>query len=118
MKTYIVERNLSGLEFADIFRLASAAYRAAATLSSDGGRVYYLGSTFLPEDGRCLCLFEADCIDVVDRLNRAEALPFDRISRAFSIPSPTVMDRSLPWGQSSSRKVAASNTRRTSSLNP
>jgi hypothetical protein len=118
MKTFIVERNLSGFEFADVFRLASAAYRAATSLSSEGNRIYYLGSTFLPEDGRCLCLFEADCIDVVDRLNRTEALPFERIRRAFSIPSPTVMDRSLPWDQSSNRAVAASNTRRTSSLNP
>jgi hypothetical protein len=118
MKTFIVERNLSGFECADVFRLASAAHRAATSLSGGGTRVYYLGSTFLPEDGRCLCLFEADCIDVVDCLNRAEVLPFERIRRAFSIPSPTVMDQFLPWDQNSSRRVAASNTPRTSSLNP
>lgn len=118
MRTFIVERNRSGFEFADVFRLASAAYRAATSLSSEGNRVHYLGSTILPEDGRCLCLFEADCIDVVDRLNRTEVLPFERIGRTFSIPYPTVMDRFLPWDQSSSRQAAASNTRRTSSLNP
>ncbi len=102
METFIVERKLPGFQFADVFLLASAAHRAAKSLRCDGKQIYYLGSTFLPEDGRCLCVFEADCADVLDGMNRTQKLPFERISRALLIPSPTDADQFLALDQRSS----------------
>ncbi|MGL5011562.1 MAG: nickel-binding protein [Paracoccaceae bacterium] len=85
MRTFLVERDLEGINMADLHGLTAASLRHAALMREDGDRIYYLGSTFLPDDGRCLCLFEAKNADMVASLNRAAHLPAERIVPAMAL---------------------------------
>jgi len=53
MGAFMVERNLMGISME---ALASA--QAAAIAKTEGTEVTYVRSTFVPEDGRCFCLFK------------------------------------------------------------
>lgn len=85
MQVFLVERDLSGTSLSDLSAVKAAAIRQAEKMYNDGDRVRYIRSTFVPEDGRCLCLFEAKNIDIVTQLNRDALLPFDRILVALDI---------------------------------
>ena len=45
----------------------------------------YIRSTFAPEDGRCMCLFEAANADSVKRLNDEAKLPYSQIVEALDL---------------------------------
>jgi hypothetical protein len=45
----------------------------------EGDRIYFLGSTYLPVDGLCLCLFTAKNADVVANHSQIARLPVRRI---------------------------------------
>jgi hypothetical protein len=62
--------------------LELAAERAAA----EGGPVRYVSGTYLPEDGRLLCVFAAPSIDAVRSVLWATSLPTVRIGPAVSLP--------------------------------
>jgi hypothetical protein len=85
MQIFMVERDLNGISMADLAGAKAAAIRQAEKMYDDGDRVRYIRSTFMPEDGRCLCLFEAKNADVVTQLNREANLPFDRIVPAMEM---------------------------------
>ncbi len=85
MHVFMVERDLSGTTLSDLNSYKAAAIRQAEKMYEAGDRVRYLGSTFVPDDGRCLCLFEAKNIDIVTQLNRDALLPFERILEAMDI---------------------------------
>jgi hypothetical protein len=85
MQVFMVERDLRGTSLSDLNSYKAAAIRQAEKMYDDGDRVRYIRSTFVPEDGRCLCLFEAKNIDIVTQLNREALLPFERIFVALDI---------------------------------
>ena len=85
MQYFMVERDLSGTSLVDLNGVTAAAIRQAEKMYDAGDRVRYIRSTFIPEDGRCLCLFEAKDANVVLQLNRDARLPFDRIVAATEI---------------------------------
>jgi Protein of unknown function (DUF4242) len=82
MQTFLVERDMAGIGLAVLHSAKAAAVRQAQRMTDDGDRVDYLGSTFVPGDGRCLCLFRAKNAAVVQTLNRDAGLPFERIVAA------------------------------------
>ena len=45
----------------------------------------YIRSTFAPEDGRCMCLFEARSAEDVKRLNDDAKLPYSRVVEALDL---------------------------------
>jgi len=47
--------------------------------------VRYLRSTFVPEEGSCMCLFSAERPEDVKRLNETARIPFDRIVPALDL---------------------------------
>jgi hypothetical protein len=59
-----------------------AAISKAAEMTSKGTDISYLRSTFAPEDGRCMCLFDAVS---VKRLNDDAGLPYHRIVPALDL---------------------------------
>ncbi len=79
MQVFMVERDFEGILMADLASTKDAAMRQAQKMYDDGDRVRYIRSTYVPEDGRCLCLFEAKNADIVIQLNREARLPFERI---------------------------------------
>lgn len=85
MQIFLVERDLSGTSLSDLNSYKAAAIRQAEKMYDAGDRVRYIRSTYVPQDGRCLCLFEAKNIDIVTQLNRDALLPFERILVAMDI---------------------------------
>jgi hypothetical protein len=68
--------------------LAAAQKRAIETsqkMSEDGTQVRYIRSTFIPEDGSCMCLFAAERSEDVKRVNERANIPFDRIVPALDL---------------------------------
>ncbi len=65
------------------------AERAAAAMSerytANGKPVRYLSSTFVPEEGHCMSLFEARSAKIVQEVNEAANLPFTRIIEAVEL---------------------------------
>lgn len=85
MTVYMVERNLKGISMDQLAGAQKAAIGKAAEMTADGDNIRYIRSTFAPEDGTCLCLFEAGGHAQVKRLNEEAGLPFNRIVEALDL---------------------------------
>ena len=85
MNVYMVERELKGISMEDLGGAQKAAIGKAAEMSGSGRGVRYLRSTFTPEDGRCMCLFEAGSEADVKRLNDEAGIPYSRIVPALDL---------------------------------
>jgi len=85
MSTFMVERDLSGISMDALSGAQKAAIEKGEELSAEGTPVRYLRSTFAPEDGRCMCLFEAPTSQHVKELNEAAKIPFSRIVEALDL---------------------------------
>jgi hypothetical protein len=81
----MVERNLSGISMDALGGAQRAAIAKGQELSAEGTPVKYLRSMFAPDDGRCMCLFEAERSEDVKRLNDEAGLPYDRIVPAMDL---------------------------------
>jgi hypothetical protein len=85
VRTYLVERFLSGDPAERLSDVAIRAQVACRALAGEGFSVRYLGSTLLPGDETCFCLFEGPTEEAVARANELGGLPFERISEAVSV---------------------------------
>ena len=85
MSVYMVERSLKGIAMNDLAAAQKAAIATARQYTSEGTRVRYIRSTFVPESGVCMCLFEADTLEAVTGVNETAGLPFNRIVEALDL---------------------------------
>ena len=85
MTVYMVERNLKGIAMGDLAAAQKAAISTAHAYAAKGTPMRYIRSTFAPEDGRCMCLFEAGNADDVKRLNDEAKLPYTRVVEALDL---------------------------------
>ena len=85
MTVYMVERNLKGISMDELAGAQKAAIARAQSMRQDGTDIHYLRSTFAPEDGRCMCLFEAGSSGDVQRLNDDAGLPYERVVEAYDL---------------------------------
>lgn len=85
MSVYMVERNLKGISMEDLGGAQKAAIGKAEEMTAAGTDVRYIRSTFAPDDGRCMCLFEAGSEAAVKRLNDEAGLPYDRVVEALDL---------------------------------
>ena len=85
MTVYMVERNLKGISMADLGGAQQAAIRTAQQMTAEGSKISYIRSTFAPEDGRCLCLFDGASKEQVQQLNDTAGLPYDRVVEALDL---------------------------------
>jgi hypothetical protein len=85
MAVYMVERDLKGISMEALGGAQKAAISKAAEMTSEGADIKYLRSTFAPEDGRCMCLFDARSEADVKRLNEEAGLPFHKIVPALDL---------------------------------
>lgn len=69
MAVYMVERSLGGISMDDLGGAQKAAIDKGDEMTGSGTPVRYIRTTFAPEDGRCMCLFEAKSSEDVKRLN-------------------------------------------------
>ncbi|MCU0904324.1 MAG: DUF4242 domain-containing protein [Tabrizicola sp.] len=85
MKTFLIERDLEGISMPDLHGLVAASQRQVARMLEEGDLVHYLGSTFLPGEGLCYCLYQAKDASVLAGLNTAARLPAKRIVDAIAL---------------------------------
>lgn len=85
MSVYMVERSLPGIAMTDLAAAQKAAIATSRQFAENGTPVRYIRSTFVPDSGRCMCLFEASSSDAVRSVNETAKLPFDRIVEALDL---------------------------------
>lgn len=85
MSVYMVERSLKGIGMDELAGAQRAAIDKAAEMTSHGTKIGYIRSTFAPEDGRCMCLFEAEDPADVEKLNEDAGIPYDRVVPALDL---------------------------------
>lgn len=85
MSVYMVERDLKGISIEDLGGAQKAAIGKAEEMFSAGTAIRYIRSTFAPEDGRCMCLFDASSEADVKRLNDEAGLPYSRVVPALDL---------------------------------
>ena len=85
MSVYMVERSLGGISMDVLGGAQKAAIGKAEEMTAAGTPVRYIRTTFAPEDGRCMCLFEAESDADVKRLNDEAGIPYDRVVPALDL---------------------------------
>lgn len=85
MSVFMVERDLKGIRMEDLAAAQKAAIGKAEEMRQEGSDIRYIRSTFAPEDGRCMCLFEAGSDQDVKRLNDECGLPYNRVVPAMDL---------------------------------
>ncbi len=82
MPIYMADRSLPGITMDQLAAAQKAAIDTSRKFSSQGKKVRYIRSTFVPGEFRCMCLFEADNADLVKQVNETAKLPYTRIVEA------------------------------------
>ncbi|HEY9427218.1 MAG TPA: DUF4242 domain-containing protein [Gemmatimonadaceae bacterium] len=82
MRLYMAERELPGVTLAQLVEAKRAVEETSRDFTAAGRSVRYLRSTFVPVDGHCMCLFEADDAATVRAVNETAGVPFTRIVEA------------------------------------
>jgi hypothetical protein len=90
-RIFVVDRTLPGMTEAVLAELQRLLHEATRRMSSRGVAVRYLRCIYMPEDDRCICLFEADDPAAVRRVNEVAQIPFRRISSAIEFWAPGVV---------------------------
>lgn len=85
MSVFMVERDLKGISMEALGAAQKAAINQAAKMSAAGTKINYIRSTFAPEDGRCMCLFEAGSDTAVKKLNDDAGIPYTRVVGALDL---------------------------------
>lgn len=85
MTVYMVERSLKGISLSDLGGAQRSAIATSEQFTTDGTPVRYIRSTFVPETGACMCLFEASNGEAVKRVNEQAGIPFDRVTEALDL---------------------------------
>ena len=85
MSVFMVERDLKGIAMEALAAAQKAAIGKAEEMRQTGSDIRYIRSTFAPDDGRCMCLFEAASDSDVMRLNDEAGLPYSRVVPAMDL---------------------------------
>lgn len=85
MSIFMVERDLKGISMEALGGAQKTAIGKAEEMSAAGTAIRYIRSTFAPEDGRCMCLFDAATDVDVKRLNDEAGLPYHRVVPALDL---------------------------------
>lgn len=85
MSVFMVERDLRGISMEGLAAAQQAAISTAEAMRGQGTAISYIRSTFAPEDGRCMCLFEATSEQQVRQLNDDAGLPYQRVVAALDL---------------------------------
>jgi hypothetical protein len=85
MGVFMVERSLKGISMEGLAGAQKAAIGTAETMRGKGTAIRYIRSTFVPDDGRCMCLFEAQTEDDVRVLNDTASIPYERVIPALDL---------------------------------
>lgn len=90
MPQYMVERHLAGFPPEQLPAAAAAAKQRAEELTAEGTDVRYVRSTYVPENERCYCLFEASSQASVEETQKRAGLPYEHIREAAFLTAEEV----------------------------
>ncbi len=90
LKLFVVERRLPAVTPEGLAMLQAALADASRRLTTRGEVVRYLRSTYLPDQDRVLCLFEACSAEAVRVVNETAQAPYRSITAAVERPAPEV----------------------------
>jgi len=85
MTVYMVERDLKGVSMENLGSAQQAAIKTAQDMTAQGSKISYIRSTYAPEDGRCMCLFDGSSKEQVQKLNDTAGLPYHRVVEALDL---------------------------------
>jgi hypothetical protein len=85
MQVFLVERSLKGIPMEQLAAAQQRAIHTAEDMSRAGTPIRYIRSTFVPESGQCMCLFEGQDAEAVKALNRDAQIPFDCVKEALDL---------------------------------
>lgn len=85
MTVFLVERELKGISMENLSAAQRAAIGKAAEMRASGTEIRYIRSTFTPDDGRCMCLFDAETAASVSRLNDEAGIPYHHVVKALDL---------------------------------
>lgn len=80
---FVADRTLPRMTEELLAEVQRLLHQAARRVSSSGETVRYLRCIYMPDDDRCICLFEADDPAAVRKVNEIAQVPFRRISSAI-----------------------------------
>jgi hypothetical protein len=79
MPVYLVERDVPGVTMEYLADCQKKAIQMGREMTSEGRHVRYLRSTYVPGENRCMCLFEAACLENVREVNNRANIPYAKI---------------------------------------
>ena len=88
MSTFIVDRMVQGLTAELLLEAQRLLHEAARRVSEGPEGVRYVRCTFVGEEERCVCLFEAPSAEVVRMVNEIAQVPYSRIQPAVEFSAP------------------------------
>jgi len=62
-----------------------AAIKQSEQMTAAGTPIHYIRSTFAPEDGRCICLFQGETLADIQKLNDDVKIPYSHIVQALDL---------------------------------
>lgn len=87
---FVADRTLPRMTEELLAEVQRLLHQAARRVSSTGETVRYRGCIYMPEDDRCICVFEAGNLATVRKVNEIAQVPFRRISPAIEFWAPGV----------------------------
>ncbi len=85
MGVYIVKRDLPGVTAEQLAAAQKAAIEKGQEFTANGKAVRYIRSIFVPDESKCMCLFEAANSALVKEVNEAAQIPFTEIKEALDL---------------------------------
>jgi Protein of unknown function (DUF4242) len=82
---YLVERRQPETSIEQLAATQRAAIEMSQRFTAEGKPARYIRTTLVPSESRCLTLFEAPNAKVVQEVNEAAQIPFDRIIEALEL---------------------------------
>src|SRR5262245_55723924 len=79
---FMVERYLPGIDRRSLADAVRRTASAASEMTQEGSPVTYVGSTFVPVEESCFCLFEGRDVEAVQEANRRAGVPYWRVVEA------------------------------------
>lgn len=85
MALYLVERKQPEISIEQLVTTQRAVIEMSQRFTAEGKPARYIRTMLVPSESRCLTLFEATNAKVVQELNEAAQIPFDRIIEALEL---------------------------------
>ena len=96
MPLFVADWTVDGMTAERLVEFRHLLQNAADRVSSRGTSVGYVRCTHVPEQSRCICVFDADDIEAVRSVNQIAQVPFAKIGLAVEFYQASESDKGEP----------------------